>query len=127
MTGHVNVDALDQTRVEGLRVDASIGVYDFEYGIRQRLIIDVVAYSDLRTAGGADALEHAVDYDRISKICRAVATERHHRLIETVATKIAAGVLEKLAVVKAIDVRVAKPGAVPDAETVAVQIRRSRE
>ena len=117
---------LDRTSIEGLRVDASVGVYDFEYRIKQTLVIDVVAHADLRPAGETDALEDAVDYDRISAICRTVVESRHHRLIETIAGRIAAGVLESLPQVQAVDVRVAKPGAVPDAETVAVQIQRRR-
>lgn len=118
---------MDRTRVEGLRVEAPIGVYDFEYGIRQTLIIDVTAHADLRRAGETDALEHAVDYDRISRICRTIATGEHHRLIETVACKIATEVLAQLPNVQAVDVRVGKPGAVPDASTVAVEVRRRRQ
>lgn len=117
---------LDRTSIEGLRVDASVGVYDFEYGIKQTLVIDVNAYADLQVAGQTDALEHAVDYDRISAICRSVVKDRHHKLIEAIAGRIADGVLAALAPVQAVDVRVAKPGAVPDAVTVAVEIHRRR-
>ena len=117
---------LDRTRVEGLRVEASVGVYPFEYTIRQTLIIDVTAHRDLRRAGETDELADAVDYDRISRICREVATGQHHRLIERVAARIAEGVLQASPAVEAVDVRIAKPGAVPDALNVAVEIRRLR-
>lgn len=117
---------LDRTRLEGLRVEASVGVYDFEYKIKQTLLIDVTAHGDLTRAGQTDALAHAVDYDRISNICRSVVGEKHHKLIETVATTIASRVLAELPSVMAVDVRVAKPGAVPDAMNVAVEIHRRR-
>lgn len=116
----------DEVRLEGLEVGASIGVYDHERGVLQRLVVDVVAECDLARAAQTDALEDSLDYDGIAAICRAVATERHHQLIETVAETIAARVGARFAGrVDAVRVRVAKPGAVPDAATVAVQLRRS--
>ena len=117
---------LDRTRLEGLRVDASIGVYPFEHEIKQTLVIDVTVHSDLQAAADSDALAHAVDYDRIAKICRTAATEQHHQLIETVAGKIAHRVLADLPMARMVDVRIAKPGAVPDADNVAVELRRTR-
>ena len=117
---------IDRTCVEGLRVEASVGVYDFEYKIKQTLVIDVVAHADLTRAGQTDDLQFAVDYDRIAKVCREVATEQHHRLIETIATQIAERTLAQLSQVMMVDVRVAKPGAVPDAASVAVEIQRAR-
>ncbi|MEL7370433.1 MAG: dihydroneopterin aldolase, partial [Myxococcota bacterium] len=117
---------IDRTSLTGLRIDASIGVYDFEYQIKQPLVIDVTVHSDLRRAAETDALEHAVDYDRIAKICRSVAGGQHHRLIETVAGRIADEVLQALSAVMTVDVSVAKPGAVPDAASVSVAIRRIR-
>lgn len=111
--------------LEGLEVGAPIGVYDFEKGVLQRLVIDVVAHTDLRAAAASDALEDALDYDRIAGICREVAGARHHQLIEAVAETIAARVRVSFPEqVSAVEVRVAKPGAVPDAQTVAVRIRR---
>lgn len=116
---------VDTVSVEGLEVGARVGVYDFEKGILQRLVIDVSVDCDVAPAAASDALADAVDYDRISAICRAVCTRRHHELIETIAENIAQEVRGALgARIQGVEVRVAKPGAVPDARTVAVRIRR---
>lgn len=116
----------DTISVEELEVGARIGVYDFEKGILQKLVIDVRAACDVRPAAASDALEDSLDYDKISRICRDVCTRQHHDLIETVAEKIAASVKESFqGRVSGVEVRVAKPGAVPDARTVAVHIRRT--
>lgn len=117
--------AIDQVRLEGLELPAPIGVYAHEHGILQRLVVDVVAFCDLSRAGETDALEDGLDYDGLAAICRTVAASRHHQLIETVALGIVNRIREQYAPrVRGVEVRVAKPGAVPDARTVAVVMRR---
>ena len=115
----------DQIRLSGLKVGAPIGVYEHEKGVLQTLIFDVAADFDVAKAGHSDALEDTLDYDRVASICREVATQRHHQLIEAVAETVAGRVLAELGVA-AVEVQVAKPGAVPDAATVSVRIRRTR-
>ncbi len=117
---------LDQTRIEGLRVDGSVGVYDFERTMQQTLVIDVTVHSDLRMAGLTDDLAHTVDYDGVSRICRSVVGSGHHHLIERIAADIAHRILMEITMVEFVEVRVAKPGAVPDAADVAVIIERAR-
>jgi dihydroneopterin aldolase len=116
---------MDRVKLEGLAIDASVGVYEFEHQVRQRLEIDVTAEIDLTEAGRSDRLEAGLDYDGIARHCREVVAERHHQLIESIAESIAARVLHDERVDR-VEVRVAKPGAVPDARTVAVEIRRQR-
>lgn len=117
----------DRISVEGLEVGAPVGVYDFEKGILQRLVIDISVGCDIRRAAASDALQDSLDYDRMASICRMVCQRQHHQLIETIAEKIAAQILSHYgAMVFDVSVRVAKPGAVPDAKTVAVQIVRHR-
>ncbi|MCC7383013.1 MAG: dihydroneopterin aldolase [Deltaproteobacteria bacterium] len=117
----------DRVRLLGLRVDASIGVYPHERTFHQRLMIDIAVDADLHGAAASDDVRQTVDYDRLAAIARDVATDQHHQLIETVAVRIAERVLEALgARVAAVEVRVAKPGAVPDAADVAVEVRRER-
>lgn len=114
---------MDRVELEGLVVEAAVGVYDFEHRIRQRLEIDVTAELDLSEAGRTDRLEAGLDYDGLARHCREVVAARHHQLIETIAESIAARVLRDPRIQR-VRVRVAKPGAVPDARSVAVTIER---
>lgn len=115
----------DRVHLLGLEVEAPIGVYDFEKGILQKLHIDVVASCDLRRSAASDALADTLDYDRFAAICREVCASKHHQLIETIAETVAQRVRSEFGEsVSAVEVRVEKPGAVPDARTVAVTIRR---
>lgn len=119
------MQARDLIRIEGLAVDVGVGVYAHEHGIAQRIVVDIALETNIAPAARADDLGAAVDYDRAAAIVRTVAGERHHALIESIAESIASRLLDQLAPrVASVFVRVAKPGAVPDARTVAVEIRR---
>ncbi len=117
---------MDRVRLEGLVLEAGVGVYDFERGIRQRLEVDVTAHIDLAPPGSTDDVADTLDYDGIAQLCRSVVEARHHDLIESIAAEIADGVLQGAPAVVRVEVRVAKPGAIPDAKNVAVEIDRSR-
>jgi dihydroneopterin aldolase len=117
----------DRVRIEALEIDAPIGVYAHERGILQKLSIDVSIDCDLKPAGETDALEHAIDYDRIAALTTAIATEKHHALIETVAHEVASRILRELGErAYAVHVRVAKPSAIPGAKCAAVEVWREQ-
>lgn len=116
----------DRISVLGLEVEGGIGVYDHEKGVTQRLVLDVELVVDLQNAGRTDALEATVDYDQVAEICREVVSSGHHDLIETVAETIAQRTLALSARIEGVTVRVDKPGAVPDARTVRVEVTRRR-
>lgn len=116
---------MDRIRLEGLELQAPIGVYGHERGVTQRLVISVSVELDLRSSAASDRLSDTVDYDGLAEICRTVVAARHHDLIETVAEGIATQILRE-SVAEAVEVRVEKPGAVRDCRTAAVEIRRTR-
>lgn len=116
---------MDRILIEGLVVDAYVGVYPHEEKIHQRLIIDLTLYADVAPAAAEDDVAKTIDYDQAAAIARSVVASRHHRLIETIADEIARAVLARFARQLAkVDVRVAKPGAVPDAGSVATAVSR---
>ncbi|HAE90434.1 MAG TPA: bifunctional dihydroneopterin aldolase/7,8-dihydroneopterin epimerase, partial [Idiomarina sp.] len=53
---------LDEVLIEGLEVDATIGVYDWEQDIQQKLIIDLTLAWDCQRAGQSDSIDDALDY-----------------------------------------------------------------
>jgi dihydroneopterin aldolase len=115
----------DRVRIEGLAIEAEIGAHAHERGRKQLLLVDIVVETDISAAAAHDALSMTVDYDAVARAAREEATSMHHVLIETVAEKIAERVRLELGPRAAgVFVRVEKPGAVPDARTVAVEIER---
>jgi dihydroneopterin aldolase len=117
----------DRVRIEALEIDAPIGVYPQEQGILQKLIVDIAIDCDVKPAAETDALEHAIDYDRLAALAKTIATEKHHALIETVANEIAARILIELGKnATSVFVRVAKPSAIPGAKCAAIEVWREQ-
>lgn len=114
---------MDTVYIRGLKADAVIGVYDWERGIRQALVLDLELASNNRAAAATDAIEDAVDYDAISGRILAYVSDSEFQLIETLAERIAELVLREFEV-KWLRLQLAKPGAVEQAQSVGVIIER---
>ncbi len=82
-------------------------------------------YKDARMLNDAQRIAREYCPERLATIAREVASGPHHALVETIAERIA----ERLRAewpdrLQRVRVRVAKPRAVPDARTVAIEIDR---
>lgn len=115
----------DKVLVEGLVVDAMIGVYDWEHEQAQPLVIDLTMAWDNKPAAAKDEITLALDYDHVSQAVTRLIQERPRQLIETVAEEIAALIQEQYSV-PWLRVKVAKPKAVAAAFQVAVEIERGQ-
>jgi dihydroneopterin aldolase len=116
---------MDIVFIKQLQVDTVIGVYDWEKTIQQRLVLDIVLHTDVRAAAANDDIRLTLDYAVIADKVTKLITAQPIELIETVAEWVAAMLLSEFAT-ETVEVTVSKPGAVPQAQTVGVQIVRSR-
>ena len=92
----------------------------------QRFKVDIELDADLSEAGRTDQLEDTIDYRQVRAIAKDAIEGESVKLIETLATRIAEGVLA-LPKVKAVTVRVAKrPASMSPIEAAAVHISRTR-
>ncbi|WP_404397149.1 dihydroneopterin aldolase [Idiomarina loihiensis] len=115
---------IDVVSIEGLTVETIIGVYDWEKEKKQRLVLDIQMSWDNQRAAITDNIDDALDYALVSERVSGWVAEKPRQLIETVAEGVASLILNEFGV-QNVEVRVAKPGAVPNAKTVAVSVRRS--
>lgn len=115
----------DSVSIHGLKVDAVIGVYDWERAVTQRLVIDVDMQFDTRAAAASDALEDALNYAAVAERVESFVTAAQALLIERLAGGIAELILQDFAA-EAVRVCVRKPGAVRAADAVAITIVRER-
>lgn len=118
-------EALDQVFIEGLEIEAIIGVYDWEKTTRQIVLIDLVLGQDNRRAASRDQLEDAVNYDTLARRITEFVAGHPFDLIETVAERCAEIVLREFDVPQ-LSITVRKPGAVDNAAAVGVRITRHR-
>lgn len=114
---------LDKVFIEGLEVDTVIGVYDWERGIRQCLRLDLECGWDVRAPAAGDELACALDYAAVAARIQAFAGEARFQLVETFAERLA-GVLMAEFGIAWLRLRLTKPGAVPVADGVGVEIER---
>jgi 7,8-dihydroneopterin aldolase/epimerase/oxygenase len=105
-------------------VQAHVGVPADERSQPQRLTLNVTFWP--RTAELRDELADTVNYSAVARIVRKVVSQRHYKLIETVAEEVAAELLQQFEIAKII-VEVRK-FILADAEYVSVTaIREARE
>lgn len=119
---------MDRINIKNFEVFAHHGVFPEENILGQKYIISAALYTDLRKAGMSDALEKAIDYNRICRNIKGFIENNTFKLIETVAEGLAAMLLNENPALQKVWLEVKKPWA-PVAvhlETVSVEIERSR-
>lgn len=116
---------MDKTIIKNLVVRGIIGIEDWERKKPQEILINIVLYSDQRKAAESDDIEDCVNYRTAAKMACAHAETAKRLTVEALAADIAKMCLEEPHVQKVV-VRVEKPGAVRFAESVGVEIERSK-
>ena len=116
--------------LHGFTLLARIGVFPAEYAAPQRIVVDVDLLVDdtgeaARHAGDED-LAGVVDYSAIAETIIAITAERHHRLVETLAERIAATCLRADPRVRCAQIRVGKPDIFTDIAMAGVTVLRRR-
>ena len=114
----------DFVKIKGLKVNAVIGVFDWERAIEQPLLIDVCMTTDISEAGKSDDINDAINYKEVCDDITELCQQTKALLIERLAELIAAHILSKYNTTQ-VEVSVAKPTAISAAEAVAVQITRT--
>ncbi|MEL6198833.1 MAG: dihydroneopterin aldolase [Pseudomonadota bacterium] len=114
---------MDRVVIEGLEITCVIGAWEWERHITQKLVVDLALDTDITAAAASDGLADAVNYAAVAERVEAYVVETQAVLIERLAEGIAQLVLAEFGVSR-VCVRVAKPGAVRAARTVAIEIER---
>ncbi|SFX24665.1 dihydroneopterin aldolase [Marinospirillum alkaliphilum] len=112
--------------IHNLQLLASIGVFDWEKQLLQKLEVDVELLTDIRPAASSEQLHQTLDYAAISQRLMQLVQSQHHDLIETLAERMAACLLAEFNTPQ-VTLTLRKPGAVPAATTVGVRICRQRQ
>jgi FolB domain-containing protein len=116
---------MDKVLITDLVARGIIGIYDWEREALQEIRITVELAADLSRAGASDDIADCVNYDTLAKKLVAHAETARRFTIEALATDLAKLCLAEPGV-QSVRLRVEKPGAVPAARSVGVEIERSR-
>lgn len=115
---------MDTITLRDLEVSYHIGVPDEERAHPQRLLISVEMETDITQAAAGDDLSHTINYYAVSQRLLGLGHGRSWRLLETLASDIAALVLREFGARRA-HVEV-KKFIIPEARHVSVRISRPR-
>ena len=112
--------------IENIAAEAVIGVEEHERMRPTPVTATVTVSYDSAAAEKEDDIARAVDYALLSQtVCETVAGSRC-RLLETLAGKLGERILQRFAQAETVTVRLCKPGILPEAAAVWVEISRRR-
>lgn len=115
----------DVVFVKGLKVEAVIGVYQWERTITQPILLDIALETDISQAAKSDEVKDALNYkavcDDVIVWCQSIQAQ----LVEHLAVQLADRLLAKYPC-QQVTLSVAKPTAIKEADAVGVQITRCK-
>ena len=117
---------MDTIFLTALKVETTIGIWDWERKIKQTVVIDLEMGTDIRAAVESDNIEDALNYKLIAKRVQPFVADSSFQLVESLAVRIleiSLGVCH----VPCVPRSCYKPGAIRNAKDVGVLIRRSRD
>ena len=117
---------MDKIFITNLHVRGILGIHDWERVTSREIIINAVLFTDTRPAALSDDIADCVNYSDMAKKLRAHAEGAARMTVEALANGLAEVCLQEPRVMKVI-LRVDKPGAVPEADSVAVEVERGRQ
>lgn len=116
----------DKVFISQLQVNTIIGVFDFEKQAKQALFFDVEMLTNFAQAAKSDNVNDVVDYAKVSARIIAHCEATQVELLETLAEQLATIILSEFAVSQ-VTLRISKPQAVIEAQTVGIEITRKKQ
>lgn len=114
---------MDIVYVRDLKLDARIGIYEWEKRILQKIRIDLDMAWDNRSPATSDDIQDTLNYKTATKRVAQLVESTHYELVERLAETIASTLMEEFKI-PWIQVTVGKPGAVRGSGEVGVRIER---
>ncbi len=121
----MGAETLDRIHIGDLLLRCVVGVRDWEREARQNVLLNLTLHADLQAAAATDDIEDTVDYVTIKKNVIEMVEGSSFYLVEALAQAVAEVCLAD-PLVRRVDVRGEKPGALRFARTVAVEMTRER-
>lgn len=119
------MSARDKILIRDLLVRGIVGINDWERVKKQDIVINLEILGDFSAAGRSDDVADTLNYRTLTKAVIEYVESSEHYLVEALAHEIA-----RIAVsdhgAQTVRVRVEKPGALRFAESVGIEIERTR-
>lgn len=117
---------MDKILIKDLLLRGIIGINPDERVNKQDILLNLVIFTDIRKAAASDNIADAVNYKSITKLIIDHVEASPDFLVEKMVTDIARLVITEFGVER-VQVRLEKPGALRFADSVGIEIERTRE
>ena len=114
---------MDKIFLTGLKVEATIGVFEWERQIRQKLCIDLEMATDVAKAAEHDRIDDALDYKQVAKYIQDFVVASEYQLIETLSHDLANALMQEFNI-KWLRLCLNKTGAIRGSEGIGISIER---
>ncbi len=114
---------MDTIFLRDLEINATIGIFEWEKRIKQKVRIDLEMTTDIAKAAASDAIEDTLDYKAISKRIIQFVEDSRYELIETLIEKVSEILLNEFNI-PWVRLTISKPGAVRGSRDVGITIER---
>ena len=114
---------MDTIFLRDLEIEATIGIFEWEKRIKQKVRIDLEMGTDIAKAAKTDHIDDTLDYKAIAKRVAEFVKESRFELIETLIEKVAELLLQEFNI-PWVRVTMSKPGAVRGSRDVGITIER---
>ena len=118
---------MDKIFIKNLLLRGILGINPEERINKQDILVNVTLFTDICPAASSDNAENAVNYKSVKNTVISQVEQSSDYLIETLVTSIAKLLLTEFTAVQRVIVRVEKPGALRFAESVGIEIDRTRD
>lgn len=118
--------ATDIIFLRDLRIPTVIGIFDWERAVKQTVVLDLEMAADIRRAAASDHIDDTLNYKAVAKRLIEFVGNSEFQLVETLAERIAAIVLNEFDV-PWVRLTLNKQGAVRGARDVGVIIERGTQ
>ena len=114
---------MDIIFLRDLEIEATIGIFEWEKRIKQKVRIDLEMAADTTKAAATDSIKDTLDYKAVSKRVIQFVEDSRYELIETLIEKVAAILITEFNI-PWVRVTIRKPGAVRGSQDVGITIER---
>ena len=116
---------MDTIFLRDLEVDATIGIFEWEKRIKQKVRIDLEMATDITKAASTDSIDDTLDYKAISKRIVQFVEDSHFELVESLIENVAKILVNEFNI-PWVRVTISKPGAVRGSRDVGITIERDK-
>jgi len=114
---------MDIVYIKDLKIEAIIGIFDWERSEKQIVSLSLKMAADIRRAAKSDHIDDTLDYKAVAKRLIQFVGDSEYQLVETLAEKICDIIMQEFSV-PWVRLHLSKPGAVRYSADVGVIIER---